>query len=194
MKTKEKIISIADRLFYENGFEHTSFADIAAAVNISRGNFYYHFKTKDDILNAVIDLRKQNTQALLQQWEAQSDAPIDRIRSYINIVATNKSAIKEYGCPVGTLCTELSKLNHISEQAAASLFTLFQTWLARQFCAMGFKNNTDFLALHVLGWSQGVATLFNTFKNEAYLKQELEQMNKWLSDLSRTLPTHKEIH
>ena len=67
MKTKHKIISIADRLFYENGFEHTSFADIAAAVNISRGNFYYHFKTKDDILNAVIDLRKQNTQALLQQ-------------------------------------------------------------------------------------------------------------------------------
>ncbi|MDD9913854.1 MAG: helix-turn-helix domain containing protein, partial [Rhodospirillaceae bacterium] len=37
-------------LFYRHGFDHTSFADIAEAVQISRGNFYYHFRTKDDIL------------------------------------------------------------------------------------------------------------------------------------------------
>jgi len=46
----------ADRLFYEQGFEHTSFANIADAVNISHGNVYHHFKSKDDILDAVIIL------------------------------------------------------------------------------------------------------------------------------------------
>lgn len=35
-----QIITAADKLFYEQGFEHTSFAHIAKAVNISRGNFY----------------------------------------------------------------------------------------------------------------------------------------------------------
>ncbi|HEY7886322.1 MAG TPA: helix-turn-helix domain-containing protein, partial [Cellvibrionaceae bacterium] len=53
----EKIVAAADRLFYERGFDATSFADIAEAVQISRGNFYYHFKTKDDILDAVIARR-----------------------------------------------------------------------------------------------------------------------------------------
>lgn len=43
--------------FYESGFEATSFAEIAKAVGISRGNFYHHFKTKDDILDAVIARR-----------------------------------------------------------------------------------------------------------------------------------------
>lgn len=43
--------------FYESEFEATSFAEIAKAVGISRGNFYHHFKTKDDILDAVIARR-----------------------------------------------------------------------------------------------------------------------------------------
>jgi len=45
--TRRHIVAAADRLFYQQGFEHTSFADIAEAVAISRGNFYYHFKTQD---------------------------------------------------------------------------------------------------------------------------------------------------
>lgn len=41
----------ADELFYRQGYEHTSFSNIAGAVQISRGNFYHHFKTKDEILD-----------------------------------------------------------------------------------------------------------------------------------------------
>ena len=43
--TRQDIVEKADLLFYQHGFENTSFADIADAVGISRGNFYYHFKT-----------------------------------------------------------------------------------------------------------------------------------------------------
>ena len=63
--TRQRIIDAADDLFYRQGFEHTSFADIAASVGLSRGNFYYHFKTKDDILDAVIVKRLADTRALL---------------------------------------------------------------------------------------------------------------------------------
>lgn len=43
--TRQHIVEEADRLFYEHGFEATSLAHIAAAVQIARGNFYYHFRT-----------------------------------------------------------------------------------------------------------------------------------------------------
>ena len=86
MHTRQHIVEAADQLFYEQGFEHTSFADIAAAVGISRGNFYYHFKTKDDILDAVIDLRLANTRRMLAQWEQQGDSARDRIRCFIHIL------------------------------------------------------------------------------------------------------------
>jgi len=61
--TRDQIIDAADLLFYRQGFERTSFAHIAGAVKISRGNFYHHFRTKDEILAAVIDLRLTNTRA-----------------------------------------------------------------------------------------------------------------------------------
>ena len=59
--TRDHIVEAADRLFYRQGYEHTSFADIADAVQISRGNFYYHFESKDEILDAVIGARLANT-------------------------------------------------------------------------------------------------------------------------------------
>lgn len=182
--TRDHIVEEADRLFYQQGFEHTSFAHIAEAVKISRGNFYYHFKTKDEILDAVIDLRLGNTQALLDKWEVEGKTPTDRIRSFINILIVNRAKIKRYGCPVGTLCSELTKLDHGSQSAAKKLFTLFRTWLRRQFEQLGHKANADELAMHLLARSQGIATLASTFHDEKFIKQEVSQLYEWLS-LSR---------
>ncbi len=178
--TREQIVEAADRLFYRQGYEHTSFADIAGVVKISRGNFYYHFKTKDEILDAVIDARLAKTRQMLERWEIEGDSPEDRIRSFIHILVANRADIKRYGCPVGTLCAELAKLNHSAQGEAKALFTLFRTWLSRQFAALGRKADADSLALHLLARSQGVATLANAFHDEKFIRQEVEEMCDWL--------------
>lgn len=178
--TREQIVEAADRLFYRQGFEHTSFTDIAGVVRISRGNFYFHFKSKDEILDAVIDLRLADTRKLLAQWEADGKHPADRIRSFINILIANKVDIKRYGCPVGTLRAELAKLNHGAQADASKLFTLFRTWLRTQFELLGRKRDADALAMHLLARSQGVATLANAFHDEKFIRLEVELMHDWL--------------
>src|SRR5262245_1559194 len=179
--TRDHIVEAADQLFYRRGYEHTSFSDIADVVRISRGNFYYHFKTKDEILDAVIDARLANTRQMLERWQIEGENPEDRIRSFIHILIANQADIKRYGCPVGTLCGELAKLNHASQAEANKLFTLFRTWLRRQFELLGRKNDADALAMHLLAHSQGVATLANAFHDEKFIRQEVEQMCDWLS-------------
>jgi TetR/AcrR family transcriptional repressor of nem operon len=179
-RTRDHIVEAADRLFYRQGYEHTSFADIANVVEISRGNFYYHFKTKDEILDAVIEARLANTRKMLDQWQVDGNNPADRIRSFINILIANKADIKRYGCPVGTLCSELAKLNHASQAEANELFTLFRTWLRRQFALLGREKDADARAMHLLARSQGVATLANAFHNETFIRQEVQQMYDWL--------------
>lgn len=179
--TRDHIVTAADRLFYQQGFGQTSFADIAGAVQISRGNFYYHFKAKDQILDDVIDVRLANTREMLEQWEAEGNTPADRIRSFIHILIVNQTDIKRYGCPVGTLSTELAKLNHASKAEANQLFTLFRTWLRRQFTQLGHEADADALAMHLLARSQGVATLANAFHDDKFIKQEVQQMCDWLS-------------
>lgn len=181
--TREDIIAAADTLFYEQGFERTSFAHIADAVKISRGNFYYHFKSKDEILDAVIRARLIKTQMLLEQWEAKGKKPVDRIVSFIQILLVNQSRIMQFGCPVGTLCSELAKLNHGSLEQANLLFTLFRTWLRKQFTLLGRKADADALAMHLLALSQGVATLANAFQDDKFIKHEVKQMSNWVKSL-----------
>ena len=179
--TREHIIEAADRLFYRRGYEHTSFSDIADVVQISRGNFYFHFKSKDKILDAVIDARLAATQKMLERWESEAQQPADRIRSFIHILIANRADIKRYGCPVGTLCSELAKLNHGAQSEANELFTLFRTWLRRQFALLGREADADALAMHLLARSQGVATLANAFHDEKFIRHEVNAMCEWLS-------------
>lgn len=178
--TRDRIVEAADDLFYRRGYEHTSFADIADAVRISRGNFYYHFKSKDEILDAVIKLRLADRRMMLERWETEGKHPADRIRSFIDILIANQEKIKRYGCPVGTLCTELAKLNHASQDEANELLTLFRTWLRGQFALLGRESDADALAMHLLARSQGVATLANAFHDEQFIKQEVGLMHDWL--------------
>lgn len=182
MSTRDLIVEAADSLFYRQGFEFTSFANIADAVNISRGNFYYHFKSKDEILDAVIDLRLANTRKMLEEWENASEAPGNRIQSFINILIMNRAKIKQFGCPVGTLSTELTKLNHASRTEAKKIFSLFRTWLKRQFKLLGYETEADELAMHVLARSQGVATLASAYGDEKFIKHEVKLLAEWLQD------------
>lgn len=51
---KEEILDAAEKLFGMKGFDNTSTGDILDAVGIARGTLYYHFKSKEDILDGVI--------------------------------------------------------------------------------------------------------------------------------------------
>jgi len=182
--TRAGIVAAANDLFYRQGFAQTSFSDIAAVVEISRGNFYHHFKSKDEILDAVIAARLEDTARMLERWERAASGPADCIRSFIRMLESNRSAIKRYGCPVGTLATELAKLGHPAQPGANRLFTLFRTWLAGHFAKLGRAADADALAMRLLARSQGVATLTNAFRDEAFIRREVQDMEEWLEGIT----------
>lgn len=182
--TRERIIKEADRLFYERGYENTSFTDIAETVGISRGNFYHHFKTKGDILAAVIDERIAGRQRMLDDWETQDDDPAARIRRFIHILVQNQAKIMQYGCPVGTLCMELAKLDHPLQGEANKVMDLFRSWLRRQFEALGSGKKGEDLAMHVLAFSQGVAVLASTYGDKGFIQREVDLMCRWVDELA----------
>jgi TetR/AcrR family transcriptional regulator, transcriptional repressor for nem operon len=178
--TRKHIIEAADMLFYQQGYEATSFMDISKVVKISRGNFYYHFKSKDELLNAVIEERMINTGKMLRLWEIEGQNPLERIQCFIRILIKNQNKIKLYGCPVGTLSMELAKLNHNLRFETNKIFSLFRSWLREQFTLLGCKDNADELAMHLLARSQGVATLTSAFRDEQFVKLEVKQMDDWI--------------
>lgn len=181
-QTRQIIVQHADQLFYERGFDHTSFAQIAKKVGISRGNFYYHFRTKDQILDAVIESRITKTKRMLEAWEAESNHPAERVKCFIRILIQNGQAIMNFGCPVGTLTTELAKLNHPAQSRAHDIFKIFKDWLTKQLTALG-KSKPEKYAMTLLARSQGIATLANAFKDEAFVLNEVEDLENWLENI-----------
>ncbi|HVM85785.1 MAG TPA: TetR/AcrR family transcriptional regulator, partial [Candidatus Binatia bacterium] len=88
---------------------------------------------------------------------------------------------KRFGCPVGTLSAELAKLNHPAQPEASGLFGLFRAWLRQQFVLLGREADADALAMHLLAWSQGVASLANALRDDAFIQREVAEIDAWLA-------------
>ena len=73
-ETKQKILDAATKLFMEKGFEQTTVLDIIGETGgLTRGAFYHHFKSKDDVLEAV----------LIRHWES-TDPFVDTMNRVMN--------------------------------------------------------------------------------------------------------------
>lgn len=180
---RQRIVEAANDLFYKQGYDHTSFTDIADAAGIARGNFYYYFKTKDDILAAVIHDRVENIRAMLVSWDADIPDPRNRLKRYVAILTNMQGEISQYGCPVGSLCTELAKLEHIHYSEATEMFAVFRDWLETQIRLLGHDEDAPMLALHLLARGQGVSMVTNAFRDDTFLKREAAAIEEWIDAL-----------
>lgn len=183
-KTRADIIACAQALFYERGYAGTSFSDIVAATDVYRGNIYHYFKSKDEILQAVIDGRLGEYRALLEAWERQSSEPKARLNRFVNMIAERKNEVIRHGCPIGSLNTELAKNQRELQQLSKALFDLFCDWLALQFTALGHAKNARPLALHLMGRAQGISVIAHVYGDAKLLQREVAALAAWLDELS----------
>jgi len=182
-KTRTDIVESARRLFYEQGYDSTSFSDIVEASGLFRGNIYHYFKTKDEILRAVIEQHLEEYRALLLQWERKNADPKAQLLAFVDMIVGRKAELVEYGCPIGSLNTELAKDRRDLQQAARALFDLFRDWLSARFRELGKNAEAESLALHLLGRAQGIAVISHVYRDAKLLRQETRRLHAWVSQL-----------
>ena len=59
-KTKEQILDISAKLFSQRGYNGTPLRDIAAAVNMKAGSLYYHFDSKEQLIQEILTIGVEN--------------------------------------------------------------------------------------------------------------------------------------
>ena len=182
-KTRASIVECAGRLFYERGYEGTSFSDIVEASGLFRGNIYHYFKTKDEILRAVIEAHLGVYRDMLAKWDAENADAKVRLLAFIDMITGRKAELVEFGCPIGSLNTELAKDRRDLQQAASALFDLFRDWLTVCFRQLGKGAESESLALHLLGRAQGVAVISHVYRDAKLLRNETKILRDWISQL-----------
>lgn len=66
MDTKERILETSIEMFSESGYSDVSIRDIAGTVGIKESSIYYHFKSKQDILDTLVRKYEEKIQSLVK--------------------------------------------------------------------------------------------------------------------------------
>ena len=71
----QEFLDVGQRLFYTKGYDQTSIQEIIAAVGVAKGLFYYYFRAKGDLLDAIIERSENTIQAVLAGTTDESYPP-----------------------------------------------------------------------------------------------------------------------
>src|ERR1700738_3141680 len=86
-RKRERLVAGASKLLHHNGVAATSLAEIAQAADVPLGNVYYYFKSKDDLIRAVLAEHIEEVDTMLNTLDA-IPAPADRLKARVGGGAT----------------------------------------------------------------------------------------------------------
>ncbi len=123
-----RLLTEAARLFREKGYERTTVRDLAAAVGIQSGSLFHHFRSKEEILKAVmVETIRLNT-ALMQAAMEAADTPRQKLRALIR--AELESINGQTGEAMAVLVFEWRSLSEDSRSEVLELRDIYEAlWL-----------------------------------------------------------------
>jgi AcrR family transcriptional regulator len=180
---RERLVESARELIYEQGVHGTTLADIAERAEVPLGNVYYYFKSKDELIGAVLDSYREQAAALTQAFERHR-SPQARLKALVQNWSDMHETVARRGCPMGTLCAELDKAEGGRDRDAAAVMAIIVDWAEGQFRQLGRRDARD-LAMALFAGIQGAALLANTFRDPTILTRQGHHLERWIDTLAR---------
>lgn len=181
--TKKFILDIAAEAFYRNGYKNTSFSDLIAKTNLSKGAFYHYFKSKKDLCLEVIDIFYEKE--VKQEWLTRFHSPLNTINILLKSVENkilnyHQSGDYKYGSALNNLYNEMSysdcdiknKLEEAFEQWTSETTLFIKEGQRSDHVKKGFEPRivaqffiqNSISALQILKQTQRIGQAHNYFK------------------------------
>ncbi len=127
--TALRILDIASRLVQTRGFNGFSYAHIAAELGVTKASLHYHYPSKAELGQRLIERYEQEFAAALERIEAETDDAFERLQRYARIYAGVLG--KEQMCLCGMLAAEHGTLPAPMRRTLQHYFDLNEAWLAK---------------------------------------------------------------
>jgi TetR/AcrR family transcriptional repressor of nem operon len=175
---RERLVESARALIHEQGVHRTTLAEVAERADVPLGNVYYYFKSKDELVRAVLEGYQEQAGALIEAFERHR-SPQARLKALVRNWGDMRDEVARHGCPMGSLCAELDKLDGGADSDAAAVMARIIDWAEDQFRQLGRRDAHD-LAVTLFAGIQGAGLLANTFRDPDILTRQGRRLERWI--------------
>jgi TetR/AcrR family transcriptional repressor of nem operon len=188
--TREAVVRVASKLMRLHGYNGTSLDDVLRESGVGKGNFYYYFRSKEELGYAILDelIRDFIDRTLEPCFADPAGDPIAQVRCFFERVLESLRARNCVGgCPLGTLASELSDVH---EGFRTRLASIFAAWRERLTGVLGHAKRqgrvsadcapaavADFLVASL----EGAILMAKVTKDIGVLEQCVQEMNHYLA-------------
>jgi len=127
-ETASAVLDIAERLVQTRGFNSFSYADVASELSVTKASLHYHFPSKAELGEALIDRYTERFAVALAEIEASERDAGKRLDAYVGLYADVLQ--NERMCLCGMLAAEYETLPGPMRAAIVRFFELNEAWLA----------------------------------------------------------------
>lgn len=168
---KDRIIDAANRLFYAEGIRAVSVDAIATKAGLTKKTLYYHFKSKDDLIEAYLISRDQPNIALYKKWFDEADGELaDKIETLFFNLAGSARHPKWKGCGFLRTAAELANMpGHPAMKVGALHKKKFEAWLSETFSKHGMSSSEE-LARHIVLLMDGAFSTVLVHRDPIYFE------------------------
>jgi TetR/AcrR family transcriptional repressor of nem operon len=189
-QTREAIVEAATGLMHLKGYQATTLDDVLRESGVGKGNFYYHFKSKEDLGYAILE---QVIAAFLGRtvdpcFSEPSTPRLAQIRCFLDrVLAAQRERNCVGGCALGNLASELSDVH---EGFRARLFGVFSAWRERLTGALAEAQATgsvrpdcrpEAVAQFLVASLEGAILMTKLTKDIAVMERCVEELKRYLT-------------
>ena len=189
--TKEVILDKSFELFYENGFKSTSVDKIMEATKLTKGAFYYHYKSKKELGLAVISQKVQRRvyAAMIAPLYNSGNAVeilestfLDRIRSF-------PEYDKQHGCPMNNFINEIADfeeayqlaLRKIIDEWRIGLIALIERGKAEKTIKEGVASHA--VAIYLISAFEGIRGIRKLYEDDQILEEYISGLSSYIEQI-----------
>jgi TetR/AcrR family transcriptional regulator, transcriptional repressor for nem operon len=188
--TREAILEAASRLIHVHGYNHTSLDDVLRESGVGKGNFYYHFKSKEELGYAILDqaIASFLAETLEPCFSDPGGQPLTQIRCFfdrVHEIQREQNCVG--GCALGNLAAELSDVHEGFRTRLAVVFSAWRERLTQALHAAHRRGDIsegchpEAVAHFLVASLEGAILLTKLTKDIAVMEQCVTEMKRYLS-------------
>lgn len=190
--TREKIMDAAEALILQYGFKATAVDRVIERAGVTKGTFFYHFRTKDELARALVQRFAENDGALLTDNLARAEAayedPLDQALHFIRLFEDMLGKLDEPypGCLFASYISEAGLFEDDTIQVARDAFMLWRKRLGEKFRQAAARYPTRYeidpesLADAILVVFEGAFLLSKTYLDAGLVAEQLKNYRQYV--------------